>query len=277
MAVSLDPTPSLQPSDDRLDCRIRIHVILTHMNDSGSADRFPQTRHSVLTLVRSDNRQERRRALDLLVAAYWRPIYKYLRIRHRADADDAADLTQGFFCELLEKETLANFDSAKARFRTFVRVCLDRYVGHQREAAGRQKRGGDALHVSLDFRGAESEVTLLHGAVPPDIDRFFEQEWVRSLLALALQSFRQRCREDNKEVHLALFEAYDLAALESDDRPTYASLADRFHITEITVTNYLAWARRTFRAELLVTVRAITANEEEYRAELRAVLGVEPS
>jgi hypothetical protein len=41
------------------------------------------------------------------------------------------------------------------------------------------------------------------------------------------------------------------------------------------VTNHLHWARRELRREVLETLRETTASEEEYRAEARALLGVE--
>lgn len=42
------------------------------------------------------------------------------------------------------------------------------------------------------------------------------------------------------------------------------------------VTNYLAWTRREFRRLVLEALREITATEEEWRSEARAVLGIDP-
>jgi len=41
------------------------------------------------------------------------------------------------------------------------------------------------------------------------------------------------------------------------------------------VTNYLAFARREFRRIALEKLREMTASEEEYRREARALFGVE--
>ena len=75
---------------------------------------FPATRWSVIEGVRSEDWAERKRALDTLCEAYWRPVYKYVRLRWNRAAPDAQDLTQGFFAELLERELLARFDAARA-------------------------------------------------------------------------------------------------------------------------------------------------------------------
>ena len=42
----------------------------------------------------------RERAFDILVRAYWRPVYYHLRVQWNATADNAKDLTQEFFAVL---------------------------------------------------------------------------------------------------------------------------------------------------------------------------------
>ena len=77
-------------------------------------DRFPPTRRSVIEAVRSIDAEERERALEALCTAYWKPVYKYIRLRWNRPADAAQDLTQGFFMELLERELLDKFDAKRA-------------------------------------------------------------------------------------------------------------------------------------------------------------------
>src|SRR5260370_24803709 len=105
-------------------------------------DRFPPTRRSVIEAARSIDAGERERALEVLCAAYWKPVYKYVRWRWNRPAEAAQDLTQGFFAELLERELLNNFDPKKSRLRTYLRVCVDSFVMNVDKAGRRQKRGG---------------------------------------------------------------------------------------------------------------------------------------
>lgn len=42
---------------------------------------FPQTRWSVVVAARSSDSTERSRALDVLFSAYWKPVYKYIRLK----------------------------------------------------------------------------------------------------------------------------------------------------------------------------------------------------
>src|SRR5437762_12323999 len=90
-------------------------------------DRFPLTRRSVIEAARGIDREERERALEALCAAYWKPIYKYVRWRWNRAANDAQDLTQGFFAGLPEKELPDRFDPKKRRLRTLPRGCVDRF------------------------------------------------------------------------------------------------------------------------------------------------------
>ena len=101
----------------------------------GGDGRFPETRWSAVVAARSDDPAERRRALDILIGAYWKPVYKYIRIHWNKSADEAQDLTQDFFTRLLEKDFLDRYDPARARLRTYLRVCVDGVVANEAKAA----------------------------------------------------------------------------------------------------------------------------------------------
>ena len=101
-------------------------------------------------------------------------------------------------------------------------------------------------------------------------EEYFQREWVRSVFALAVERLRERCESEGKQVQFAIFEAYDL----DDDRGvSYRELAARFDIPETQVTNYLAAMRRRFREIVLEALREVTATDQEFRAEARALLG----
>jgi RNA polymerase sigma factor (sigma-70 family) len=237
---------------------------------------FPLTRRSVVRAAASADPETRRRAFETLVDAYWKPVYKYLRLKWGAAGEDAEDLTQGFFARALEKGFFDRFDPGRARFRTYLRTCLDGFVANERQAAQRLKRGGGAEHVSLDFAGAEAELRRQGPPAGGDMEEYFHREWVRSLFGLAVEALRRRCAEAGKAVPFALFERYDLEAPDSGDRVRYADLAREFGLRVTQVTNHLAAVRRDFRRLLLDRLRELTATEEEFRAEARQILGVEP-
>jgi len=234
-------------------------------------DAFPLTRHSVVSSAQSDDPQERARALDAIAAAYWRPVYKYVRMRWRVDREDAQDFTQDFFTRLLENEVLDSYDPEKGRLRTFLRTCADRLFMNQERDAHRLKRGSGAFHVSLNVDEAEQELAAAPSNDSPE--DYFEKEWVRTLFALAVERLRSLCNSEGKEVQFELFERYDLG--DSEARPSYAELGACFGLAVTDVTNYLAFARREFRRCVLNQLREMTGSEDEFRREALSLLGVD--
>ena len=109
---------------------------MDHEDLQPGGDRFPPTRRSVIEAVASMDAEDRERALESLCRAYWKPIYKYIRLRWNRPRDEAQDLTQGFFVELLERALLEKFDMQKGRLRTYLRVCVDSFVSNE-DKAGR--------------------------------------------------------------------------------------------------------------------------------------------
>lgn len=236
----------------------------------GPLHKFPVTNHSAIINARSDDQLVRRRAFDTILASYWKPVYKYIRLKWRADNEDAKDLTQGFFAHAFEKNYFATYDACKASFQTFLRTCLDGFVANERKAGQRLKRGGDMAHYQLDFAAAEDELAA-HASSTLSPEDYFHREWVRWMFTLALDAFRERCEDSGRSLHFQLFERYDL----SDDEVSYASLAKEFELEPATVNNYLAAARRDFRRIVLEKLREITATDEEFRTEARSLLGVD--
>ena len=232
---------------------------------------FPSTRHSVIERLRAPQAPERSEAFGDLVEGYWKPVYKYLRVRWRLPAEEAEDATQAFFAEAFEKAWFDRFDPGKARFRTFVRVCVDRQVMNAHQAASREKRGGRAERLSIDFAGAEHEL-LVQAPVMPEADDFFRREFVRALFDRAVHSLRDDYLSRGRALHWRLFERYDLSP---EPRPAYADLAVEFALTSGQVTGYLAQTRRAFRTHTIAGLRALCGSAEEFRREARDLLGVE--
>jgi RNA polymerase sigma factor (sigma-70 family) len=234
----------------------------------GEAKRFPETRGTIVDSLRSTDSAARERASALLIEVYWKPLYKYLRIRWRKNNEEAKDLTQAFFLNALEKDALAAFDASKAAFRTFLRLLLDRFVANEEKSASRLKRGG--AMEQIDFAEAEEEL----GAVADggDPDAFLREEWVRSFFKTTVERLREELDASGRSAQFRIFELYDTS---EDPRPSYREIAKQLELSEATVTNYLAAARRRFRTLLLDRLREITATEEEFRSEARALLGRE--
>jgi RNA polymerase sigma-70 factor (ECF subfamily) len=240
-------------------------------------DAFPATRYSVISAARSGDPTERSQAIDAITTFYWKPVYKYVRLRWSLDAEDARDFTQDFFLRLIEKDFLESYDPSKGRLRTFLRTCIDRLFLNQSRDAHRLKRGGVPARQAIDFDEAERELSQMvqqPSSSPASPEDYFEKEWVRTLFALAVEQLRLHCESAGKLVHFELFAGYDLD--DHQPKPSYASLAAKFNLSVTDVTNYLAFARREFRRCVLQKLREMTGSEEEFRREAQSLLGVQP-
>jgi DNA-directed RNA polymerase specialized sigma24 family protein len=242
----------------------------------GARERFPTTSLSAVAAAGSRDAGERERGFGAVVAAYWKPVYKYIRLKWREDNEGAKDATQGFFARAFEKGWICAYDPRKGSFRTFLRACLDGFLANERKAAGRLKRHPGAPLLSLDFESAEGEL-LEHP--PPDgksPEDFFREEFARAVFSSALEELRRQLAARGSDLAFEVFERYDLEP-DLDDPPTYASLARSLGSTESRVTNALHVARREFRRIVLERLRALTGSDSEFREEARRLLGRDPS
>jgi RNA polymerase sigma factor (sigma-70 family) len=217
----------------------------------GANGRFPDTRPSAISAAVSGDPARRGPGQEALAAAYWKPVYRYIRIRWRCSNEDAKDLTQGFFTAAIEKNFFAGYDAQKGTFRTFLRVCLDRFLANACKFAARQKRSGEVAVVDVES--------------PEEI---FEREWTRSVFEDAVVELRANFESRGRGVAFAVFELYDLA----ETAASYDQLAREFGISSTAVTNYLASARRELRKLVLERVRSVSADDREFRRDARAIL-----
>jgi DNA-directed RNA polymerase specialized sigma24 family protein len=231
---------------------------------------FPQTRISLLKRTQSEDPDVRARAFETLAAVYWGPVYAHVRLTHGAEREDAEDLTQGFFAEAMRRDLFARYAVGRARFRTYLRTCIDTYVSNERKAHRRLKRGGGTRAVRLDLADLEGRLRI-----EADVDAVFHDEWVRGIFTLGLSRLRERLEASGRRIQLAVFERYDLAESSGGDRPTYARIAADLDIPTTQVTNWLAAVRREFRAIVIETLREICSTDDEFRTEARSLLGID--
>ena len=189
---------------------------------------FPTTHRSAVQGVRSDDAGERERSWETLVAAYWKPAYKHVRLKWKQPPQAAEDTVQSFFARAHERDFFAAYDPAKARFRTFFKLCLDRHQSHEKKQV-----------LQVDFASAEAELEKT-AAAGDDPDQVFDREWKRALFAAAIDALKA-------EVDATVFRIFEQYVLCEPPRPRYEDLAREHGLPVTTVTNHLAKARRVLR------------------------------
>ena len=150
--------------------------------------RFQTTNWSLVLAARDEPSSAGREALAALCEIYWYPLYACVRASGH-DADAARDLTQGFFARLLEEDLLEEVRPEAGRFRSFLLATLKHFLSHERGKARALKRGGGAVHFSLDAGAAEDRYTR----EPADHltpEQVFERRWAFTVLDQALEKLR---------------------------------------------------------------------------------------
>ncbi len=212
-----------------------------------------------------------RRALEELCGAYWYPVYAFIRLSGR-DPDAAQDLAQGFFAQLLEKQTLKAADQERGRFRSFLLAALKFYLSNEQQRGRAQKRGGGLVPIPLDGDTAERQYSV-EPAEEHTPETLFERRWALALLEQALDRLREEVkRSASPERSLRL-----VGCLTSDDaRGRYRQLAAELEMNESAVKVAVHRMRRRFgellREDVAHTVEGPEKVEEELR-HLFAVIG----
>jgi len=166
---------------------------------------FASTRWTVV-LAAGDSRLSSTRALDALselCRIYWRPLYLFLR-REGIGAEDAQDLTQGFFAELIRDRSFFRADPEKGRFRSFLLGGLKHFVADARDRDQAQKRGGGKIREPFDEATISEAENQVARSERWQADRVYDRQWAETLLRQALARLAQECAFAGKA---PLFEA----------------------------------------------------------------------
>ena len=213
-------------------------------SDDRHADRrsFETTRWSLILAAAGRKTTAADDALAALCAAYWYPVYAFIR-RRGHDADGAADLTQGFFTVLIEKDYLRSVDPSKGRFRAFLLAACKHFLANEHDRETARKRGGGHRDISIDRRDAEGRYIAepAHDLTP---ERLFERRWALSLLDQSLEQLGLEFREAGKE---ALYERLRHILTGEEGAVSYALVGEALGLTEAAVKKAAQRLRTRYR------------------------------
>lgn len=234
--------------------------------------RFTTTNWSLLEALRDDDHPKREQALALLARRYWPAIYATFR-RMGKSREEAADLTQGFYADvILGRRLFERADAERGRLRSLLITAVKRYAV---TAYRDESRRRDVAGVSLDDLGREE--AFLGREVGADPEQAFDRRWALALLDEAIARCEASLRGEGLTRHWEAFEARSLRpALGVVERPSLAVLAARMDFTS---EAHVASALKVVRKRLDLMLREVAAEtaigtasqEAEYRT-LRELL-----
>lgn len=207
-------------------------------------------------------------ALEKLCAAYWYPLYAYVR-RSGRDAEEARDLTQGFFAHIIEKNIFAQADRERGRLRTFLLMALQHFLRDDWRKGQKLKRGGGATLLSIDEVLAEER----YAREPADAltpERIFERRWALELLERTLLGLRQEYAGAGKA---AVFDALKYHLAPDGSEPSSEDAGATLGLTAGAVRVAVSRLRARYRERLLREVAASldVATEAEVDEEIDAL------
>jgi DNA-directed RNA polymerase specialized sigma24 family protein len=189
------------------------------MSAGSALHKFETTRWSIVIRAGKRDGQD---ALRYLCQAYWHPVYAFIRSLG-VSADDALDVTQGFFSlTLLERDDLAKLDSNRGKFRSWLRTCARYYVGNWRRHENRRPL---AWATGIDIDVAYAERCLQRDAAQQlTPDRVLDQRWALTVIDRSMSRLREQYRKNGKE---ALVDQLERRLNESEDQITDDELVAR--------------------------------------------------
>lgn len=230
---------------------------------------FYTTHWSVIVAAREQNGPAAQEALAKLCAAYWYPLYAFVR-RQGFGPPDAEDLTQEFFRNLLEGKLLRSVGQAGGKFRSFLLTCLKHFLANQRERSQTQRRGGGAQVIPLEVATAETQYLLepVENVTPEVV---FERRWALNVLDQALQRLEQEYAQRNKS---DLFEALRgfLPGSQTDDSRSEA--AAKCEMSAAAVDVAIHRLRQRYGSVLRQLVALTVSSEAEVDEEIRYLISM---
>lgn len=228
---------------------------------------FPQTRWTLLKVLRDGSAEEAQSALETLCSAYWFPLYVYARSRGLKEFD-AEDSVQSFFAHVLRRELFARAEKGRGRLRWFLLSAYERFRINEwrRSHAG---SNGAVVEWPLRVSAEEAEQRYLQNTTDgEDAFTLFNREWARNLL--------ERCLDDLRKEHEAdglaeRFEALASVMLGSSLEGEPARLAEKLGMSQVAFRQALYRLRRRYREKIEAELALIlgTTDQEVIRNEMQ--------
>jgi RNA polymerase sigma factor (sigma-70 family) len=208
------------------------------------------------------------RALEELCRTYWYPLYAYVR-RQGHSREDAEDLTQGFFARFLARNYLENVSSEKGRFRAFLLASLKHFLANEHARAGRLKRGGGTITLSLDWQDANTRYQI-DPADQLSPDTLYDRTWAMTLLERVITRLHEECAAEGKG---KLFERLKPFLMAGKGAIPYSETAADLDCSEGTVRVAVHRLRKRYRELLRKEISQTLSDPAQVEEEMRTLLG----
>ncbi|MGO4885811.1 MAG: RNA polymerase sigma factor [Bryobacteraceae bacterium] len=228
--------------------------------------RFPTTSWSLIATAGRDSSGSAD-ALGTLCAAYWMPVYAFIR-RKGYSREESEDLSQAFFTRVLEHGTLSEARRERGRFRSFLLASVTHFLANEWDRSQAQKRGGHTSTLSFDFESGEETYHRepYHELTP---EALFAREWAMALLDRVLAGQRA---EYVRRGQAGQFDSLKVFLTGDQSRGSYHEAAVQLDISDAAVRTAVHRLRRQYAELLREEIAATVADAGEVEDEIRFLL-----
>ena len=202
---------------------------------------FPTTQWSLIAVAAQNGDGAAREALEELCRRYHAPVLAYFKAKTPC-LEDAEDLTQEMFAQMLRKQSWLRADIARGQFRSFLLGIAANALRSWLKARAAQKRGGafsiQSLDLLMDFGWQPS--------APPDhAELIFDREWACTVMGAAWrQMVDSASRTPQRAARFAVLRRFLPG---SSGPPTYTDAAAALDTTVDNVKSCIHRLREDFR------------------------------
>jgi DNA-directed RNA polymerase specialized sigma24 family protein len=190
--------------------------------------------------------------------------------RQGVGREEAEDLTQGFFAELLERRSLTAVRKEKGRLRSFLLGAVKHFLADERRHTMAIKRGkGQRLIPLEELSVDEGGQTELADPVTPE--QIYERRWASTVLEHVLIRLRDEYRvADNA----ALFDSLKQLLPDEPGALSQADVAAQLGMSENAVRQAFHRFRQRYQSLLREEIAHTVATPADIEDELRHLISI---
>lgn len=208
-------------------------------------------------------------ALEKLCGTYWRPIFAFLR-RQGFRPEEAEDITQGFFAQLLERRKFSALRKEKGRLRSFLLGALKYFLADEQRRAMAIKRGKGQRLISLEELRADERIDM-EPSDPMTAEMIYERRWALTVLERVLSRLKD---EYVAAGNAPLFDSFKELLPDEPGSPSQAEIAARLGMTENAIRQAFYRFRQRYQSLLREEIANTVATPGDIEDELRHLIAV---
>jgi RNA polymerase sigma factor (sigma-70 family) len=241
------------------------------MSDEPNRQRavFDETRWTLIHAIQGHDSGVAAIAMEELCRNYWYPLYAYVRRTGRAP-QDAEDLTQAFFAQLLSKDFLASVNKERGKLRSFLLTALKRFMAKEWAKANRQKRGGEEIHITIDQQWAENRY-LKEPSQNDTPETIFDKQWALTLLDQVQEMLQEEYQAAGKR---EIYDVLKSSIPQNEGGASYAELGETLNLSAGAVNVAVHRLRKRYRRILLAQIAQTTESDEEINEEIAYLFSI---